>query len=510
MSRPLRVADRASGSAGSAHLFGLDHAIGLLAFAGAILTVVDWLRRAATWHGIEVVESHVLSLVLWWRQGVLPYRGFDELPLLHNPYGPVYLWVAHLLPTDAASPYGAARAVSMVAAAACIGLVVIWVRGRGGTLWAGGLAACLLLTTKPWLLFAALCRVDAFGLAWSVAGFLLLTGGARPAGRWRTVLGVVALVVAFNTKLTLIAAPAAVLLVEARRDRRRAALLAALLAGAFAGSVAVMEAVSNGAYLANARFGVDGSLAKSLDLLARLGLSVLWLAAIAVADRDGRVLRSSPASRYLLTSVGTLAVFGVNPLSSWNYLLEVYVALALLSGEVLAAIERQRVAAGRARIARRLLLAHVALALLLTAGWVVERQGQLDGYAQCVVRAHDRLTAERARHGTPAGGLAVVGAAAGWDALNGLGEANPIAIPAAFAGRPEIARVLAQAPAASVLVLQAVDFARCAGRSPAADPEGTAHGIRWWGVGEGTERSIASLHGDVPSIPASGPPPSNR
>lgn len=409
-----------------------------------------WLSHLNAEYALEIVEIHVLTLVRWWQAGHLPYAAADSLPLLQNPYGPLYEALCAVLPGNG---YLTGRVVSMAALLAALALIGVVVHRTSRSLRLALLCALLPLTAKPIVLFAPLYRVDTLGACLSLAGFLCLRRSQRARG---DALGAALCLLAFLTKLTFIAAPLACLLARLPEDRRGALRLALLLVP-LPLSVLVLEALTGGHYLASAAMGnLPSHLGKGLGMAVRPGVSLLWLVAVVAAwsetRRETGSRRPSATTLYVLVCLVTATIFATNPLSSWNYLIEFYLALALWSGEALA----------RARprpLLRRALLAHALLALPLTASWVGRVAREASEHAAQVEVARACL-ADLIRPGDRA---AVFASTAGRDAVNSLGALNALHVPRSIEEQPATVERLRSALERGELehVIEPADLVAC-------------------------------------------------
>ncbi|MEM7350106.1 MAG: hypothetical protein AAF657_04815 [Acidobacteriota bacterium] len=417
----------------------------LVAFLAAVGVVIGlfWWRLLWMPHMVERVEVQVLSLTLWWQSGLFPYVHPDALPVLQNPYGPFYPWLCFQLPATATHPYLAGRALSLVAILSTLGLVFYWVRRRTGNGWLASLCALLPLATKPLILFAPLHRVDSLGLLLSVGGFVAVTTYPSRCG---ILLGGAAFLLAFLTKMTFIAAPLAVALFFWLSGRRGVAVgSAALTAITLPAAVAICEHLSDGAYLAGAAFGnLPTAWSKSFDMLLRTGLTGFWLAALATAAAACRFdPRRSPACIYAATSLAIAAAFAANPLSSWNYLMEPYIALGLLTGEILQTHSLRR---RRARSVLVLLVLHISVTLPMATLWIQRATEPLPEYRQRYATALQRLPPLLdAAPGASASPLVILGSLAGYDALNALGAPNPVSVPPSLENTQWVSQAVEQA-----------------------------------------------------------------
>ena len=419
-------------------------AVGLGLAALGLFTLGFWARLIRLPHMLERGEVIAQAIVLWWRSGWLPYGQVSELPLVQNPYGPIYFWLCAPLGELWGSPYTAGRLLSAVSMVLALAVVGLWVYRRTSSRWAVWIAILLPLTAKPILFFSPLYRVDSLGLLFSIVGFAVLTSSRSRAA---VALAMVAFVLAFSTKMTYVVGPAAAFLYLWPRDRRRALWLAGGLAVAFAGQVGLMELATDGAYLHNVRWGnAPVDLSKSGNLVVRSLLSLFWIVALIgfVRRQPGRRLRSLVTAPYVLLSYVVGILLALNPYASWNYLMEFYLALGLMTGEVLGG-GLDDVVGGKLRpsSAMRWLLVHVVISWLLVARWSVDQEERLSEHRDRYEHALHQLSSEMQTLGHEH--ITVLDSDAGRDALNGLGARNPVVMMKALEEAPSTQDVLEKA-----------------------------------------------------------------
>ena len=251
----------------------------------------------------------------------------------------------------------------LLALLACISVGVVLallVRQEGAPRWLVLSCAVLPFGSYTFFMWAAVARVDAPALAFSLLGFYIVTSGSRAAsgsiarlysasGLLRTVAAAICFALAFSTKQSMVAALAAVVLAGlfTRGHRLYSLLLAGLTAVGALLVLVYMQAVTGGDYLdiitaeRNTAFsivrmlGFYGTFAAVFGALALLGAAA-WL-----------TLRRSPATfhgRALLlywplafAVAGTAGKLG----SADYYLMELTVVTILL-----AAVGYTRLASG--------------------------------------------------------------------------------------------------------------------------------------------------------------------
>ena len=84
----------------------------LLLAAQSAAVVAFWAWQLLARHAVERTEVPVLINVLWWKAGQFPYSFPESLPLIQNPYGPVFQWLCTALPELDGQPYLVGRAIS--------------------------------------------------------------------------------------------------------------------------------------------------------------------------------------------------------------------------------------------------------------------------------------------------------------------------------------------------------------------------------------------------------------
>ncbi len=395
----------------------------LILHAGLVLAT--WARWIVAPHRVGGVEVLVLNAVMGWRSGQIPYTFLRRIPAEWSPYGPLYQALCAALPLSPGHPYLTGRLLSLLSVAGCGALLLVWSARRG---WAaaGGIAALLLLTARPIFVFGPIYRVDMLAIALSLAGYLLLV---RSKSRAADAGGLLLLVLALHTKLTAVAGPLAFFLCTWPLDRRRAVMVTAAWAVLTGLTLGAFQLLTHGAYLYDVGLLADGTrLAKVFDMMTRpVTSSPLWVAAVVVGLRavdaeTRRLLR--PELWYCAVTLLLAGITGSHPGSSWNYLIDFYVALALLSGSLLACLHHCGL---RAPLTWSfgLLLAQALFSLWYTGDTLRPQNEHLRGYAASLARARAVVEPLVRRHAR----LAVIGSERGNDALLALGYVNPVVFP---------------------------------------------------------------------------------
>lgn len=322
----------------------------------ALLAGWFWSRLLPFAHGLGGDELQIANLAWFWRHGHLPYFADGAGRGVFNPYGPVFPWLCGALTLEGAF-YPVARGLVVLALVVAAAAVAVGT-GRGRWPW---LAVALLPTLRPVFEFGCRARVDLPAAAAALVGFLLVTRGRT----WQVVVGVLALVVATQTKASAIAAPLAAVAVLWPTDRRRAVAVAGGWAALCAVAVIALQQASGGGYLTNLLRPAD-DWSRAIDLAARpLGSAPFLLLALAAAWRrldegDRGSLRD--ARLYAWAAYAVAVVTGANWGSGWHYLIELHLALAWLAAASLALLARRGDRDGK-RLVELLLLAHAIMAV---------------------------------------------------------------------------------------------------------------------------------------------------
>ncbi len=268
-----------------------------------------------------------------------PADGWTEPPVVLTLYPPVYFVAAAAVDRwlESEGTFLGLRIVSLLAFAGVLGLLAYHaVRRRAPFAWLLALSAAALMTPGLFRLAGA-AQADMLALFFTWAGLAAVLeteeGVVRP-GVLPLTLAAAAFLLAFLSKQSFVAAPAALVLALALGSRMRAAVAFAVgLAAAALGVVFLIDAFTGGGYLANTLGALTGD-ASFANLRATLVESepLQWLpvvVAVLLAVR-GRMRFGLPEI-YLLGSATLHTTAMVKTGSSVNYLLEPTFALLLLA-----------------------------------------------------------------------------------------------------------------------------------------------------------------------------------
>jgi len=313
---------------------------------------------------VEYGEGVTANWLLRARQGLSLYPAMTDasLPWLHNPYGPLWFWLARWLPEAGASVFMAARLASLLGFLAC--LLILWRLARRDVPPLAACGICALLGASPlaWRQ-ATLARVDMLGLAFALGAVWAMEmagrrgragAGREPSAQGRTAIAST-LADAGPWALAGTLAAAAILVKPLFLAAAGAGLAAGCLRGwrqglAFILGLALPLAVAAGWLLADgenavlAHLGAMNRIGLSLPLMARLaaaaaGRHPLAFALLAYGLATGD--RRSPRWWLALLTVALLpasAKIGADA----HYHLPTVLAGTLLAGPVLANLAGQR------------------------------------------------------------------------------------------------------------------------------------------------------------------------
>ena len=268
-----------------------------------------------------------------------PADGWVEPPVVLTLYPPVYFVAAAVLDRGfgSAGTFTGLRVISAAALLCTLGILAWHTLGRRApAAWILALVGATLVTPGVYRV-AGGAQADTLALCLTWVGIAQVIGrrGAsiRP-GVLPLLGGAAAFLLAFFTKQSFVAAPAAVTVCLLLEKRTRAALAfggglgTAALVGVF-----LLDAVTSGGYLANTLGALTGS-ANAANLWSSLAASqpLQWVPIVAVVLFALRgQLRSGFAELYLLAASALHVTAMLKTGSSSNYLLEPMFALLLLA-----------------------------------------------------------------------------------------------------------------------------------------------------------------------------------
>jgi hypothetical protein len=193
------------------------------------------------------------------------------------------------------------------------------------------------------------------------------------------------------------------------------------------GGVLWTQHVTHGAYLYDIGLLADEThWIKALDMMTRpLTSTTLWVVALVIVGRalprEGRAALLPPAA-YALAGLLVAGATGTHPGSSWNYLLDFYAGLAVLTA---AAVARLRIDSPRTQVlAAAALCGHLLFALWYTPHTAAAEIKGLRRWKRDYQTARETLQAPVA-----AGRKVAVLGDNGTDALLSLGAYDPILYP---------------------------------------------------------------------------------
>jgi hypothetical protein len=174
----------------------------------------------------EYLEGVLVDAARRIQDGAPLYCDLGTVPCVLLPHPPVYVGLVAALGEVFGLSIGLGRAVSFASLLATLGLLYLLARRHLASARAAILAPALYLVFVEVGYFSALMRPEALALALELAAVLVVLSPPRPGregAAWqtaRTVAGALLLVLALFAKPNLLAGPAAITLVLARRDRR--------------------------------------------------------------------------------------------------------------------------------------------------------------------------------------------------------------------------------------------------------------------------------------------------
>jgi len=390
--------------------------IGLLVLHATGVFAV-WLWALSRPHAVDPIEVRVANIVALWREGYLPYNFADRLPAVWNPYGPIYEWLCAFIPSSV-HPYWNGRLLSIASLIFTVIAIIAWSSKLTGKFAPGIIASLLLLTAKPVFAFGHLCRVDMFGVMLSTLGFVLIVSNRSKV---TTIIGVLLMILAFHVKVTFVAAPVACCLALWREERFRAITVGFIwLIGAL-GGLLMLQWWTNGAYLFQAQLANLPALwTKPIDMLTRpLTSSLFWMLVLIFWWRSNKALHM-PESVYCFCSLAVAGITSTNPGSSWNYLMEFYVAASLFTVRMLGFIHQK----AKTKIIV-LLLCHSIFSLFHTTYFMAKDVRKVVKYSKAYKQAKHRIALLK----SPNQRIVLIQSLTGMDALLSFGKVNLLDLP---------------------------------------------------------------------------------
>jgi hypothetical protein len=297
-------------------------------------------------------EGNILNALLRITHGSTPYPDPHALPNIINPYGPAAYYLLVIPVKLFGLSFFYPRVMVLLCTVVIAGFIALEIR-RATASWVLGATLATIFLCLPnvqewmWLL-----RVDLLGIAFSVAGLVLLSRELEHHPDHPRVLpAAILFAVALLVKPTLAAAPAAcffALLV--RRHGRAAGMLTVLTAAICAAVIGCFAWLTHGAVLTDVFFSHPDPFSfrvytEGMTAMLQMSWPLVILAAIGVA-RDIARRRYSPAVLWLAFATMTAITAGKLG-SNKNHFLEWNAALCIAAGiglDVLAKLPSRRFA----------------------------------------------------------------------------------------------------------------------------------------------------------------------
>jgi len=283
---------------------------------------------------LDYGEGPLLHQALTLAQGGQIYTDLSTAPYTVANYPPVFVTLWAILTRFAGPVFWPGRLIAVVSTLAIAFCIYHIIRHFTSDRWAGLLAVGCFLWLRPVRAWTALARADMLAIALAIGGLVVITM-ARPRSRW---LAVPLFVLAFFTKQTMVAAPAAAYLyLWLKGERKQAGTLFLAHVAAIALIFALLQWWTNGHFWANvvtanqnewlwsvARYFIRKALS---DWPVVLGLALAGMFAW-LGDRRVRGL----ALYFLISTLVAMTIGKVG--SWWNYAIEATAAGMILLGLV--------------------------------------------------------------------------------------------------------------------------------------------------------------------------------
>lgn len=201
----------------------------------------------------EYLEGVLVDAARRIREGAPLYCDLGTVPCVLLPHPPVYVGIVAAIEEVLGPSIAVGRALSFASLLATLGLLYLLARRHLAAPRAAILAPALYLVFVEVGYFSALMRPEALALALELSAVLVVLSPPRPGASQlaRTVAGALLLVLALFAKPNLLAGPAAITLVLARRDRRQLVAFLAAVGAAAAIVLVVGDRGSGGIFVKN-------------------------------------------------------------------------------------------------------------------------------------------------------------------------------------------------------------------------------------------------------------------
>lgn len=264
-----------------------------------------------------------------------PNDGWSTVPLIMTLYPPIYPVVAAALSalTGTQTNLLMPRLISAAAMIVAVGALLLVARRRAVPAWLVAVPLGALLLSPPFSNLLGAAQVDVLALCWTAVGVLLVMD-ARETQPGRVWMSLPFFLLAFFTKQSFVAAPAALVLVLFLGGRRSLAVRYSLaLAVAAALGIVALDRLTAGGYVMNTVGALTGATSGA-NLVTTIAQSrpIQWLPVALLL-----LLRAGPGFRLGMLEIWTLLSWFLNVGAtvkvgaSVNYLFEPLFALTLLA-----------------------------------------------------------------------------------------------------------------------------------------------------------------------------------
>ncbi len=313
--------------------FAAVAALGIAGHLGLLL----WAQNGFT-GGECVVAAHASMLV---HDGTL-YYDFHKYPYTVAPYTPLFYLLDAGLQKAGLPIYTAGRVISFTAALGIIALswylTLLYTKDR----YSAAMSALLCASSSLLFVWGTVGQVDVLALFWALAAFYFYSRYALLGENTLIWAGVCALL-AFFTKQTMLACPAAVFVLLFFSRHKMAAVKFALSCLAVASIVVFsLDAALGGRFLADTvRANLNPYSIRKLLLHLRFTLLVAGPLVLVIALGARQAIRKTGAAPFVYLGLAALVFLGSAPKtgSDLNYQLEFTILLILCTGLTLHALD---------------------------------------------------------------------------------------------------------------------------------------------------------------------------